>query len=327
MPLSEILERNRAFLQGRKPEPLPPPEAVSQLILACYDLRLDTLLHGALGLDLGNEFLVRSAGAAVSPAGDPLRSIALAVYLFDVKGIAVVGHTSCRMATFDTTRFIEAFRRRGVPRDGFGHDDLRVWAGAIADPKRGVQASVGVLRAAPCLPRDLEICGLVLDDTTGALEVVVKPDEAVPGVAGGPGLPAEAEPEHAEREAEAQPSRGEPEQKSAAAPAASAAKAQAPAGAPDLNRLLAAARTLVQTAEAQAVWRYEVRRLRAELHAEPNPITRVRLIHGFVQKAIADSREVAAALDRLKREAQGAHVQLDEAQLMELVRRALMGEP
>src|SRR5512139_1035859 len=108
MPLSEILERNRAFLQERKPEPLPPPESISQLILACYDPRLDALLHGALGLDLGNEFLVRSAGAVVTPSGDPLRSIALAVYLFDVRGIAVVGHASCRMAAFESSQFIDA---------------------------------------------------------------------------------------------------------------------------------------------------------------------------------------------------------------------------
>ena len=98
MALAEILERNRAFLAGRASKPLPPPESIHQLILACYDPRLDQLLHDALGLDHGDDFLVRSAGAVVAPSGDPLRSIALAVYLFDVKAIAVVGHTSCRMA-------------------------------------------------------------------------------------------------------------------------------------------------------------------------------------------------------------------------------------
>lgn len=328
MPLSEILERNRAFLQDRKPEPLPQPEAISQLILACYDPRLDTLLHGALGLDFGNEFLVRSAGAVVMPAGDPLRSIALAVYLFDVKGIAVVGHTSCRMAAFETSQFIDAFRKRGVRREGFGHEDLRVWAGAIPDPRRGVQTSVGVLREATCLPRDLEICGLVLDDTTGALEVVVRPDEAVPAGIGAsaPSIPPAESPDRtkADRTPEAREAAPAPVEPGRPLPAP---RAGAAPGAPDLTRVIAAARSLVQTAEAQAVWRAELRRLRTELQTESNPVKRVRLISDFVRKAVSQSRDIAASLERLRREAQGANVQLDEALLMELVRRALMGEP
>lgn len=329
MSFAQLLERNRAFLAGRKPEPLPPPESISQLILACYDPRLDALLPGALGLDRGHEFLIRSAGAVVASSGDPLRSIALAVYMFDAKAIAVVGHTSCRMATFDTAWFIDAFRTRGVRRDAFGADDLRAWAGAIADPKRGVQASVAVLRAAACLPRDLEIGGVVLDDTTGALDVVVRPDEALPGVVATAAVRA-GEPEV--REPHVTRDTGEPHEAPRAPeppvePARAATRAHpSVATAPDVTKLLTAAGSLVQALEAQAVWRHEVRRLRSELHAERNPIARVRMIDAFVRKAVAESREVAAALERLKREAQGARVQLDEGLLLELVRRALMGE-
>ncbi len=327
MSFVQLLERNRAFLAGRQPTPLPAAGSIPHLILACYDPRLDSLLRAAFGLDREDAFLVRSAGAGVMPAGDPLRSIALAVYLFDVESITVVGHTSCRMAAFDTARFIDAFRARGVRRDAFGADDLRAWAGAIPDPKRGVQASVAVLRAAASLPRDLEIGGLVLDDTTGALEVIVRPDEALPGAAAaGAVLPGD----HAERESsaaqETREAHEEPEKRQAPKePRRVTASAGAPT-APDIAKLLSSAGSLVQALEAQAAWRHEVRRLRSELHAERNPLARVRLIEAFVRKAVAESREVAAALDRLKREAQGAHVPLDESLLIELVRRALMGE-
>ena len=274
MTLTEVLERNRAFLQGRAARPLPSPESVSLVAVACYDPRLDAFLRPALGLDDGRAFLIRSAGAVVAPSGDPLRSIALATYLFDAEEVLVVGHTSCRMAAFETARFIDAFRARGVARDAFGEADLRQWAGAIHDPAAGVRASVAALRAAPCLPKDLRVSGVVLDDSTGGLAVVVKPAE----------------------------------------------------GADAVGRLLAASTALVETVAAQAVWRYELQRLRTELRMEDNPLSRVRLIDAFVRKAAADSREVAAALERLKREASGAGRRLDDAALMELVRRAFMGE-
>jgi carbonic anhydrase len=326
MPLAEILERNRAFLAGHTPGPLPAPGSIAHLILACYDPRLDGLLAAALGLGDGHAFLVRSAGAAVTPTGDLLRSIALAVYLFDARAVTVVGHTSCRMAAFETTRFIDAFRARGVARDAFGAEDLRMWAGAIPDPRRGVQQSVAVLRAAPILPRDLEISGVLLDDATGALTVVVRPDEAVPGVAAPAGAGTAPEPETPhEAEAQAAPEPASPP--AAPTPAApEPARGAIPSPAPDLKRLIGATVSLVQTIESHATWQRAIRQLRTDLQAEKNPLTRARLIESFLRKAVADSREVAAAVEQVRQEAQGARVGLDDRLLVELLRRALMGE-
>jgi carbonic anhydrase len=107
--------------------------------------------------------------------------LALAVYMFGVGEVLVVGHTSCRMAAFSASSFIDAFRARGTPREAFGPADLRDWAGAIPDPRGGVRAAVATLRAAPCLPRDLIVAGLVLDDASGVLEVVVPPAEKPAG--------------------------------------------------------------------------------------------------------------------------------------------------
>jgi len=322
MPLAEILERNRAFLAGHKPEPLPAPESIPHLILACYDPRLDGLLAGALGLGAGGEFLIRSAGAGVTPTGDPLRSIALAVYLFDAKAVTVVGHTSCRMAAFETSRFIDAFRARGVARDAFGAEDLRVWAGALPDPRRGVQQSVAILRAAPVLPRDLEISGVLLDDATGALTVVVRPDEVLSG-ASAPEPAGAAPAPAAPAQAEAPPA---PEPGPPPAPAPEPPHAATPTPGPDLTRLIGATAALVQTIESHATWRRAVRQLRADPQAERNPIARARMIEAFLRRAVADSREVAAAVEQVRREAQGARVGLDDRLLVELLRRAFMGE-
>jgi len=102
--------------------------------------------------------------------------------------------------------------------------------------------------------------------------------------------------------------------------------ARAPSAVPDLTKVLAAAGSFVQTVAAHATWRQELEMLRAELHAERNPVTRVRRIDAFVRKTVADSREVAAAFERLRREAQHTDVRFDESVLMELLRRTIMGE-
>ena len=100
MLLDGILERNRMFVAGREARPLPDPEKLHLAVVGCYDPRLDPILPGALGLDTRTAFFLRAAGAVVRPDGDPLRSLALAAYLFGVEEVLVVGHTSCRMAAF-----------------------------------------------------------------------------------------------------------------------------------------------------------------------------------------------------------------------------------
>ena len=78
-----------------------------------------------------------------------------------------MGHAACRMAAFDTAAFIEEFRRRGVPREAFGDENLRTWAGAIPSPRQGVLQSVATVREAPFVPKDVRVAGAVLDETTG----------------------------------------------------------------------------------------------------------------------------------------------------------------
>jgi len=316
MTLTDVLERNRAFVQGRAARPLAPPESVPLVVIACYDPRLDAFLRPALGLDDGRAFLIRSAGAVVAPAGDPLRSIALATYLFAAEELLVVGHTSCRMASFEAARFIDAFRARGVARGAFGDTDLRDWAGAIHDPAAGVRASVAALREASCLPKDLRVSGVVLDDATAGITVVVKPDEAV---GGGELWTAAARDHGSPEDRPVAPKPPEPEEPATA-------RRTAAEGADAATRLVAAAHQLVETVAAQAVWRYELDRLRTELRAHGSPVARVRLIDAFVRKAAADSRDVAAALDRLRHEASGPGRRLDDAAVLELIRRAFMGE-
>jgi len=309
MFVEEILARNRTYVLGRTPRPLALPSQIDLAVITCYDPRLDDLLRPALRLEEGKAFLIRTAGAYVAVGGDPLRSLALAVYLFGVRQVAVVGHAGCRMAAFDTAAFIDAFRRRGVPREAFGPADLRAWAGALPDPRRGVLASVSAIRATPFLPRDLSVCGLLLDESSGALEMTQAPDQAVPEGAAFLPPPAGPEPEPA-----AKPGRAAPPPPPAASGAARPT---------DASPALEAARSLVRTLAASSGWARDFKHLREDLARDAGPLTRLQDLERFIQKAAADSKDVAQALDRLRRETRAAGRLSDAPALLELLWRSI----
>jgi len=306
MSLEAILDSNRAFVRGREPAPLPPPETMRLAVVACYDPRLDPLLHPALGLSPGDVFLLRTAGALVQPASSSLRSLMLAVFMFGVSEILIVGHTSCRMARFDTAAFVASFRGRGVPREAFGAEDLRTWAGAIADPRRGVQSSMANILAAPYLPHDLAVSGAVLDDTTGALEVVARSTEAAAaGLAGGfVEEPREHhEPEH-DRETDIEQ--------------APPSDATGPDGTEPLVRAL---EHFARTLQSKAKWSQELRQLHEELGRQKNPVAKFNILESFAKRAGADSVEVRAAFEKLKRTAADARQRFDAGEVVRLFER------
>jgi len=316
MLFEEVLERNRAFVRDRTASPLLPPGVVPLAVVACSDPRLDALLTPALGIDDGKAILLRSFGAVVAPSGDLLRSLALGVYLFGVSRVWVVGHKGCRMGAFESAAFIEAFRRRGVRREAFGEGDLRAWVGAIPDPKRGVRSAIAAIAAAPMLPRDLAVGGFVLDEESGALEVVQRPGEApIPETAApeaapptGVGLPggAQATQPATVAQAERAAAPGSAPRLPSSAPRSPArtpgAATQRPAAPPAASPppLGQAVRTLANTLSA-ARWREELRLLHSELDEQVSPLEQIVLLENFVRKAAAESRTVGEAFENLKR--------------------------
>lgn len=288
MLIDGILERNRVFVQARQSCPLPPAETMPLVVVACYDPRLDDLLLPSLGLRQGEAFLLRTAGALVLPGGGVMRSLAMAVFMFGATEIVVVGHSSCRMATFKNNEFIETFRRRGVSREAFGSTDLREWAGAIASPSRGVKRSIDSIVGSAFLPHDVVVSGVVLDDTTGALELVTREARASTAAAS-ISTPAETlEPEHDhdhDHEAQAEP---------AASPAPPVLVAD------ETDQLVQALVGAVRKVEGQAKWRAETQLLRQQLAETRNPLARFRLLESFLRRVAGDSRDVARSLEQLR---------------------------
>lgn len=275
--LDRILAHNRAFTATRPARELPLVEPRRLAVVACYDPRLDALLLESLGLAPSEAFMLRTAGALIQPQGGVMRSLGLAVFMFGVTDIVIVGHTSCRMATFQNSEFVDMFRRRGVSREAFGTEDLREWAGAISDPARGVQASMRNVAAAAYLPRDVAISGLVLNDATGALTLVGK--------------------EEAREATTAQAAEPEPAPAPEKTPAAVT---------PELDSLMAGVGHWLGALESKATWKGEVQNLRRELAGTSNPITRLKILEAFARKASGESKEMIRAFEQIKHEVQAA---------------------
>ncbi len=285
MHLDRILEHNRGFVRGRPPTPLAPPEKVDLAVVSCYDPRLDALLPQALGIEPGSAILIRTAGALVQPGSASLRTLALSVLLFGVTEAVVVGHTSCRMAAFDTAAFIEAFRRRGVAREAFGAEDLRAWAGAIPDARRGVELSVANALAAPMLPRDLSVSGLLLDDSSGALDVVVRPGE-VPAVVAAPAVAPTPPPEEAAAANDAASSSVPPDD-----------RGRPPAEIEPLARYLAELTGLLGSKGELGA---ELRRVRAEMERAKGAPARLSVMEGFLRDIAAQHEDIADVYSSLR---------------------------
>ncbi len=320
--LDAIVERNKAFVARRAAQPLAALEPLHLAVVACYDPRLDALFQPALGYEPGKTFLFRTAGALVQPTGATLRSLSMAVYMFGVTEVLVVGHTSCRMAQFQANQFVETFRRRGVTREAFGEKDLREWAGAIPSPRRGVEISVANIVAAPFLPKDLAVAGAVLDDETGALEIVVRPGETV------------APPQTREQEfAQPVPQTPAPEAATAAA-AAAAAKTAAAAAASTAPPTASAAPAPGEDGAAAALthdvtefarllgskqrWRDDLKTLQGELDRPHHPLVKYRMLESIARRAGAESREVLDAFERVKRSVIAARQSLETEDLYRL---------
>ncbi len=179
--LEAILAHNEAFLKNQKP-PAACPATLA--VLTCIDPRITPYLHSALGLSSSEVVWIRNAGNIVrDPLGDPLRSLALAIFLKGATEILVLGHSDCRLEQLEANHLLEAMTAKGVVRQSLGPVDLRQWVGTFHDVRKNVQAAVKQIRACPFLPATLPVHGMIMDTTTGALETLVNGYEA-------PGRPA-----------------------------------------------------------------------------------------------------------------------------------------
>ncbi|MDP4086280.1 MAG: carbonic anhydrase [Bacillota bacterium] len=180
--LHEILDYNKMFVENKEYEKyernkLPKKRMV---ILTCMDTRLLELLPKAMNLSNGDVKTVKNAGAIVShPFGSIMRSILLAVYELQADEVLVIGHYDCGVSGLKAEKVIESMKARGISQDtldtlSYSGINFEKWLHGFDNVKESVEHSVNVVKNHPLMPRDIPVHGLVIDPSTGRLDLVVE---------------------------------------------------------------------------------------------------------------------------------------------------------
>jgi carbonic anhydrase len=179
--LSEILDYNQQFVQNeeyKKYETTKFPKK-RMVVLTCMDTRLLELLPKSMNLSNGDVKTVKNAGALVShPFGSVMRSILIAVYELQAEEVFVIGHHDCGMSALKSDRMVESMKERGISEEtletlSYSGIDFEKWLHGFDNVFDSVKHSVKIIKNHPLMPESVPVHGLVIDPTTGKLDLVV----------------------------------------------------------------------------------------------------------------------------------------------------------
>ena len=171
--LEEILEANKEFVDNFEPVSLGHLPEKKVAILTCMDCRLTGFLPNALGIGRGDAKIIRNAGNTIV-GEDAIRSIAAAIYSLGCEEVLVVGHTECGMAHANPDAVKAKMIEMGIDEvdiDAVG--DLATWIGAIPGEEQNVLETVETIKNHPLISAEIPIHGLLMDITTGEVEVLI----------------------------------------------------------------------------------------------------------------------------------------------------------
>lgn len=181
--LEAIQQANDAFVQRIDRASLPVERPPGQYaVVTCMDPRVNLAAIGIQPFDedggLGSAVrIIRTLGGVPEQ-----RSLTVAIHLAGISEVAILMHTDCgAMAAWNRADvLIDHLRTTSGDRfnevvDAMGGDDVdaaRRWLRAFDDPHSAVVREVERLRNEPYIPSSVAIHGLVLDLTTGSVEIV-----------------------------------------------------------------------------------------------------------------------------------------------------------
>ncbi|MNH82418.1 Beta-carbonic anhydrase 1 [compost metagenome] len=179
--LNEILNYNKQFVEDKEYESYISDKFPSKklAIVTCMDTRLVELLPRAMNLRNGDAKIIKNAGAIISqPFGSVMRSVLVAIYELGAEEVIVVGHTGCGMASINSDRIINSIHEKGISPEVFDTLEnsgikLKRWLTGFSSEKEGVIHTVEIIKKHPLLPPHFPVHGMVIDSTTGELELVV----------------------------------------------------------------------------------------------------------------------------------------------------------
>ena len=178
--LNEILSFNQSFVEEKQYEPYITTKYPNKrvVVLSCMDTRLVELLPKAMNLRNGDVKIVKSAGAIVNhPFGGIMRSLLVAVYELQADEVYIIGHYDCGMSAVDPDVMLGHMLERGIKQEtidtvNYSAGDLRDWLRGFGDIATSVLKSVELVRKHPLMPKGVPVHGLIIDPSTGRLDVV-----------------------------------------------------------------------------------------------------------------------------------------------------------
>lgn len=188
--LTEILEFNKDFVEGKQYEQFLTDKFPDKkiVILSCMDTRLFELLPKAMNLKNGDVKMVKSAGAIINrPFGGIMRSIVVAVYELQADEIYIIGHHDCGMASVDSNSILDKMKARGIDEKTiemleYSGVDLHDWLQGFDNVSESVHHSVQMVKNHPLIDPTIPVHGLVIDPTTGALDLIVNGEKEISAV-------------------------------------------------------------------------------------------------------------------------------------------------
>lgn len=180
--LSSIIEHNRTFVENKEYEAYRTSKFPDKkiIIITCMDTRLVELLPKAMNFKNGDVKVIKNAGGIISqPFGSVMRSVLVALYELNADEVIVVGHHECGMASLNADHMIQEMIKRGVSEEVMSTLEnsgikLTKWLRGFDNVTAAVEHTVDVIKKHPLLPPNIPVHGMVIDPTTGALDLVVE---------------------------------------------------------------------------------------------------------------------------------------------------------
>lgn len=178
--IEEIKRFNKHFVENKEYEKFETTKYPNQkmVILTCMDTRLVELLPKALNIKNGDAKIIKNAGAVItSKYGSVMRSILIAIYLFDVEDILVIGHTGCGVCNLESEKVLLKMKERGIT-DKIIKDieeegiEIGRWFNGFDTIESSIIDTVKEIKNHPLVPTGSRVHGFVINSATGELQEV-----------------------------------------------------------------------------------------------------------------------------------------------------------
>lgn len=175
--IEQMLDYNRQFVANKEYERFVtskyPDKKIA--IVTCMDTRLVELLPAALGIKNGDVKIIKNAGGTITnPFDSTMRSLLVAIYELSVNEVMIIGHTGCGVQGMDSQEMLHLMRERGIDDEHINlmkhcGIDLDSWLHGFDDTDMAIAETVDLVKNHPLMPRDVVVCGYIMDSTTGEL--------------------------------------------------------------------------------------------------------------------------------------------------------------